>query len=322
MDREEAKIFVIKRALKDMSEGEQNSTWWSHKDLFSTSWFVEKVAQDVAASKTIWKPVMRTLEVLGIIKKIDPSGVRVVIGYECKDVEAAKKMSQDNEALYWLLAPAEFDPPEWVQKRLPAVSSAERTPEDMTGADLIRTILLEVGNRLVEIQASNRRVEDRMNKLDVKSSETRDKTLQLVASAVSDMRQCIAEWRAMSTEAATMIEKAEQRRNDELMVSIDKCDGFTYATVENNDAFLKAIDKKLADLISRLVFDHSELVRSLDMHKRFSDVMEHVQEFKGMMDPIRVMAGTAVKAAESLEAGVELAMDLTKDLEGDDNDTF
>jgi hypothetical protein len=228
------------------------------------------------------------------------------VAYRTLDAAAARKLRDDDEALFFVLSPTAFPPPEWVVERLPKVTSESLTmpndrkvvpgngppPENVPAK--MGEVFLAFGDMLSEIVTLSRQTQDRVSKFDVKASEDRTKTLQLVASHVSDMRRCLTDWRSMLDEQQTL--------------ALDMA--------SKQDEFLQKLDKRIADLSSTLILDHQQLVHSLDLFGRYGRMMGDVRELREDIKPVQSAVVAVGTMAQSLEIGVEAAMELAGKLEG------
>jgi uncharacterized protein YoxC len=242
------------------------------------------------------------IQVLSVSRNLEQG--TYIDGYLAMDTDAARNIHQSDEAVFWLLAPNECEPPVWVQKRIPPKPDEEQSSpsnEDREGSDrdmqIFTTVMRKVSEQLGAIQDSYRRIEDRVNKLDFRAVEARDQTLQLVASAVSDLRQCTTEMRQMNEESSKL--------------ALD--------TTSHQEQFLARLDQYMSQLASGLKLDHDGLIRSLDLYNRYVAMTAHLQGFTGALKPLMATLGTMTSAAESLEVGVETAMDLARKIEESHN---
>lgn len=303
MNEDEAKLAVTKHALKRLSQ--EPIKFASHRDLFHPGdWGDQKKVADVAARKSWQRSILQTLVELKILEPTvtDERGE----GFRVIDSEAARNLNADDNALYWLLAPKEFDPPGWVRARLPRGESADSNPvvaeaiaapkAGPSQQEMLETfieMLKTVSDQLTAVQSSYRRVEDKINKFDFKANEAREKTLQLVASAVSDVRQCAMDLRSNVEEIAKL--------------SLD--------IVSREEQFLHEVDDRICNLSTTLKIDRSQLVGALDLHKRYSDISARISEITGALAPLRSTMQAVTSAAQALDVGVDTAMELAREIE-------
>ena len=299
MDTDTAKCLIVKYVLQQFADPTRQGGWWARKDLFNPSQWDDRKVADVAAQKNWQKGILYLLEQTKVIVSIEKEdGGKMIPGYRSLDRGCALQMSQEAEAIWWLIAPDEMVIPDWIGKRMPArtdpTPALQPAESEMSDFELL---LRDIAAHLNEIKATNRRIEDRVNKFELKASEARDKTLQLVLSTVSDMRQCVSEWRSMLDEFATLMLDAANKR----------------------EQFLIDVEARNASLATTLCVEHNELVCSLELHKRYQEMLSQINSYTAAMQAMRGAMEPMARAAGSLEAGVETAMELARSIEEQGN---
>lgn len=299
MQRDTAKLAITRHALRRLANG--NISFVTHKDLFHPGdWQDDRKVADVAAQRTWQKSVLQTLVDIRILAP--SASAERGDGFQVIDAGWANKLYSDNEAMYWLLTPREFDPPSWVKERLPKEPEEEAKPqakvpppsEDFReSVEAFAGMLKTVSEQLTAIQSSYRRIEDRLSKADHKAAEAREKTLQLVASATADVRKCSVD----------------------LQSSVEALGNIALDLASRQEHFLQGMDAHISNLTTKMASERAQFVAALDLNKRYSDITARIAEFNGALEPLRSTMRAMTTAASSLEAGVETAMEMAREIE-------
>lgn len=294
MDKNNARLVCLRHAMETLSSARIDVDWFSQRDLFYPE---AEIAEDgkggtletTANAKAWQKSVISRLVDGGVIVLAEAEGCRLA-GYRVANPDLAKRLAESDPALHWVLFPDDYDPPSWLVDT-EAVVQKPRSALDVLDA------LLAVNERMIanstEMLTNQRRIEDRLSKAEIRRNEDRDKSLQLIASATSDLKLATVE-----------LTKTVTGLSAQLASEVDQRQALVRAVAESTKVFT---EKALAS--------QDRFIGLLALQEKFQQMTDRVSFFHHSMEAFRSTLATVSAASANLEAGIEMAADLTQEIE-------